>query len=686
MPPAATDATGLSGPQRHAAVEVRGINCKIANLLWSYGKVFSPHCMSEGAACVEVTGCDLRLLYDVEMTKGGVVLTVLGSEVQVQKLDIKMNKSSSAAWLYNILLSVLNRRLTRIIQQSLTTAIAVQVKKRMTAINSLTLGMFSVALGPDVERIAREKREEEWKSDVALHASPFAMAPAAGNLFTLKNCLDVHMFANSSSAVCKVVMMTELHDARPPPFLREVSAAFGEHILFGFVPGAVAVPPPRRKGLILTGTPPANPSPNAPPPPHPLCLRYGISTLPSILILPPHASLDETIDGKPEPEHVVYPGDPTADALGAYLKAFDSKLGKVTPLSADSIGIFASQVDNASLVIYLAGGDGGPDDKLLRAGIEDLAVKHAKSNPPARFGIVHRRDERVSSFLGLTADGPTPSAVVIPPTEVCDAEYYCHNQGQLSGRTTPPSRVRRDWRAASHIVSRDTPSNFLRSVESALSSYQCDPSSGVVSLSSRNIDLFLSQRAKAKKVIVVHAKAAADDDKHGSLPLSCHIHDAARLARETIDRQRQQSSQVCVGEVLVEDRESSRELLSQRSVLQRLGITDEDLPALIELEPAPGGGSPKAGGGSAKVDAAGGVGSVVRLRVAPIVHGEPVEDRVALAKQLALFHAVPLDVSAAPRGRSWTGRGKGATSRRISASREVSSYAARIVAFVKSTV
>ena len=135
VPPASSPAAAAGGVEeggapRRASVEVRGINCRIEDLQFSYGKVYTPHCMGEGACSVEVAGCDLSLQYDVEMTSRGVVLTVLGSEVSVARLEVTMSaqKSSAASWLYGVLLSVLNKRLTRIIQQNLSNVIAVQVR------------------------------------------------------------------------------------------------------------------------------------------------------------------------------------------------------------------------------------------------------------------------------------------------------------------------------------------------------------------------------------------------------------------------------------------------------------------------------------------------------------------------------------------------------------------------------
>ena len=60
--PPASDASGAPAGRECAKVEVRGVNCKISNLLWSWGKAYSSNIQSQGASSVEIEGCDLSLM------------------------------------------------------------------------------------------------------------------------------------------------------------------------------------------------------------------------------------------------------------------------------------------------------------------------------------------------------------------------------------------------------------------------------------------------------------------------------------------------------------------------------------------------------------------------------------------------------------------------------------------------
>ena len=685
LPPsgATADATDT-----YRTVHVKGVDCVIDNLMWSYGKVSAPYMMGRGSSRVEIKGLDITLKYNASVTGSGVDVTVEGSEIDIASVKVTMN-DDSASWVYSLLLSVLNKRLSNAIKQSLASAIAVQVASRAPGLSTLSMGMFRVSVGADVVRMAREKKLDEWQSDVALHGSPFAINTAVpGKVYRLRDCLDAEFFMASAVAP-KVILVSAVKssndDSQPPATLEAISKAYGLHFLVGWVPASSA----KSAGLA-----------------HPIRARFQIERLPGVVIVPPPA-LSGTIDGECKQRHIVYRGDVSRASLMSYLANFQFILGKVALIpSVDALSIFMALQDNASLVVYIAGvADSADDDDektrleddddacFLRAALDALAVEFGPgANPPARFAAVQASsdtDRRICrEFLRVDPDSSSASILIVPPPVVENDEFYCSKLKQATRAVTPPPRgVRRDWENAEHMVlaqkGQAAMTFAIDHLRSMLASFESRPTKAVVSLSNANLDLFLSQKPKMRKMVMVTEADAETVDEigttiNGSTSIDSTPHDGTPptniVSREALALAWTKHGQnCCIGHVSVArrsaDDDSSIDTNADddegSAILDRLRLARADLPLLVALhspssEKLPSSRSSSRNGGKIGDIVVPGVGEqlggnspgTIALKVAPIVNDEPVEATTTVAAVLPNFHTAPSSpLSSASSGR-----------------------------------
>ena len=230
----------------------------------------------------------------------------------------------------------------------------------------------------------------------------------------------------------------------------------------------------------------------------------------------------------------------------------------------------------------------------------------------------------------------------MPPPIVQDNDRVAIRQQKQS--LNPPAIVNRDWKAAYHIVNEDkvtfATGTFFSRVRSTLEAYQCNIKNGVVKLTSKNIDLFLSQKPKLKKFIMIICSNDDTPGGHTDLPKAQEFLEALDLAWEKL------RNTCCIGRIVYNQRRKCccDSFCSGRcALLQKLNVSTIHLPLLLGVE----NGSkthanrlmfgPKTGSTN-KIGDSVHRRETVHVIASPNVKNEPTDTDVSIFAKMPIFH------------------------------------------------
>jgi len=353
------------------SLQVQDIGASVENFVWQYAKPSFPPVLGEGSASLSVKDTSVRLEYAFDYEDGHCTLTIVKHSIELKSFDIKVSDSGQA-WLYNMMLGILNTKLREMLNVQLLELAVSKLTQLSRMLNDLSHGFLEIKLDKSLQR-----RIAESKGDDSQHAAETltrCFLSEHNKTPTKVTAGNAGIFFSSLPTLPKALFF-----GPPPAFLAKLHKQLNTSLVIGTVAAAESE----------------------------LYRRYGLTAA--------DAAPKLKVVGKKRRLIIEYSGDMSASAVTAWLQRFCVGPKLITPIDGSTCDFFLSHVAEATPAAIFIGS------------APPYAKQAAEKFPAVIFGEFEAASVAAGGAARFAqADGTYPQLIVIPNVSK-PAEFIVYN-------------------------------------------------------------------------------------------------------------------------------------------------------------------------------------------------------------------------------------------------------------------
>jgi len=295
-------------------VQLDDISAEVNDFCWQFAKSSWPFVTGEGVASVSVRQASVFLEYSLTYTGGQVMIVIEAQSIDMKEFEVHVAEAT-AGWLYNMILSVLNNRLRRLLESKLLELAVTKLADLSTTVNDLSQGFLNISMSEELKTKVNEDNQQEHEDEeraLRVLMDAFHSSSKLGKEIFTVDSLSVAPFLASLPGVPKVLLFSS-HDTIPPLY-EQLFRMFHEALLFGLVPAG--------NGKKLQK-------------------EYNVEQVPCLKVV--------TKETKP----ITFEGNISQEELTTFLQHFCVSFGKVSPISNFSMDFFLQHAPPDSSIVLL---------------------------------------------------------------------------------------------------------------------------------------------------------------------------------------------------------------------------------------------------------------------------------------------------------------------------------------------
>jgi len=335
------------------SLQVDGISATINDFQWQFAKSSWPFLTGEGAASVRVSDCSIALEYGMTFEQGRVVLLIFKQEIHLRKFEMSVAETT-AGWLYNMILQVLNTQLRVLLETKLLSIAVTKLQEMADYANTISKGFLTISMTEDLKHCVSKGEEQSDDEERAYKVlmDTFHSSSKLGQEVFRVDSLSLKPFLTSLHGVPKVLLFST-QEKGIPPLYTELFKLFHEGLLFGIVSS--------------TDTK--------------LQREYKVETTPKLLVI------TEESDSP-----VLYEGKLVLEEISTFLAHFCVAFTRVTPVSNFSMKFYLEHCpqDTPLVMLYTERDDMPPLYKELAKNFRMFLfaiIRHTDTEMVKRFNI-----------------------------------------------------------------------------------------------------------------------------------------------------------------------------------------------------------------------------------------------------------------------------------------------------------